>query len=83
MAGGGTIDVTAEGRVQVGFLPDLQRDLGLSYTPEHWDETRLAAWLCRNLREPSLTHASKQAFVAAWLRALHDTDGFKQTSDNQ
>ena len=83
VAGGGTIDVTAEGRVQVGFLPDLQRDLGLSYTPEHWDETRLAAWLCRNLREPSLTHASKQAFVAAWLRALLDTDGFTLARANQ
>lgn len=54
----------------------LRRDLGLSYTPEHWDETRLAAWRCRNLLERSLTHASKQAFVSAWLRALLDTEGF-------
>lgn len=83
VAGGGTIDVSAEGQVKVGFLPDLQRDLGLSYTPEHWDETRLAAWLCRNLLEPSLTHASKQAFVSAWLRALLDTDGFNLARANQ
>ena len=83
VAGGGTIDVTAEGQVKVGFLPDLQRDLGLSYTPEHWDETRLAAWLCRNLLVPSLTHASKQAFVAAWLRALLQTDGFNLARANQ
>ncbi|GHC11119.1 hypothetical protein GCM10010080_28530 [Thermomonas carbonis] len=83
VAGGGTIDVSAEGQVKVGFLPDLQRDLGLSYTPEHWDETRLAAWLCRNLLEPSLTHASKQAFVTAWLRALLGTDGFNLARANQ
>lgn len=83
VAGGGTIDVTAEGQVKVGFLPDLQRDLGLSYTPEHWDETRLAAWLCRNLLEPSLTHASKQAFVSAWLRKLLDTEGFNLARANQ
>ncbi|MBK8168673.1 MAG: DEAD/DEAH box helicase family protein [bacterium] len=65
---GGEIDVDGEsGKVISRFLPDLQRDLGLVYRPENWDEVRLAAWLCRNLPEPSLTHASKQAFVAAWL----------------
>ena len=83
VAGGGTIDVSAEGEVKVGFLPDLQRDLGLSYTPEHWDETRLAAWLCRNLLEPALTHAGKQAFVSAWLRTLLDTEGFNLARANQ
>ena len=83
VAGGGTIDVSAEGQVKIGFLPDLQRDLGLSYTPEHWDEIRLAAWLCRNLLEPSLTHASKQAFVSAWLRRLLESDGFTLARANQ
>ncbi len=83
VAGGGTIDVSVEGQVKVGFLPDLQRDLGLSYTPEHWDETRLAAWLCRNLLEPSLTHASKQAFVAAWLRRLLESEAFNLARANQ
>jgi type III restriction enzyme len=83
VAGGGTIDVTTEGVLKIGFLPELQRDLGLSYTPEHWDETRLAAWLCRNLLEPSLTHASKQAFVSAWMRKLLETDGFNLARANQ
>jgi len=63
---GGAIDVV-EGRVTTRFLADLQLDLGLAYKPEHWDATRLAAWLCRNLPEPSLTHASKMAFVTKWL----------------
>lgn len=68
---GGEIDVDGEsGKVVSRFLPDLQRDLGLVYQPEHWDEVRLATWLCRNLPEPSLTHASKQAFVAKWLTEL-------------
>ena len=68
---GGVIDVDdASGRVISRFLPDLQRDLGLVYQPENWDEIRLATWLCRNLPEQSLTHASKQAFVAAWLTDL-------------
>lgn len=68
--GGGLIDVDEYGKVVPQFLPDLQRDLGLAYTPEIWDTARIAAWLCRNLPEPSLTHASKQAFVAAWLGQL-------------
>ncbi|MGK2941801.1 MAG: DEAD/DEAH box helicase [Immundisolibacter sp.] len=74
---GGEIDVDAQtGKVFSRFLPDLQRDLGLIYQPEHWDAVRLAAWLCRNLPEQSLTHASKQAFVAAWLAGLLNREGF-------
>ncbi|MCH2090342.1 MULTISPECIES: DEAD/DEAH box helicase [Gammaproteobacteria] len=74
---GGEIDVDGDsGKVISRFLPDLQRDLGLVYQPEHWDEVRLATWLCRNLPEPSLTHASKQAFVAKWLTELLRREGF-------
>lgn len=74
---GGEIDIDgASGRVIPRFLPELQRDLGLVYTPEHWDELRIATWLCRNLPEPSLTHASKQAFVAKWLTELLRREGF-------
>lgn len=74
---GGEIDVDGEsGKLVSRFLPDLQRDLGLVYQPEHWDEVRLATWLCRNLPEPSLTHASKQAFVAKWLTELLRREGF-------
>jgi type III restriction enzyme len=67
---GGEIDIDAGGHVVSRFLPELQRDLGLAYQPENWDEVRIATWLCRNLPEPSLTHASKQAFVAAWITDL-------------
>ena len=73
---GGEMDVDAAGKLVPRFLPELQRDLGLAYPPEHWDAVRLAAWLCRNLPEPSLTHASKQAFVAAWLAALLQKESF-------
>jgi type III restriction enzyme len=74
---GGEIDVDdASGKLVSRFLPELQRDLGLAYQPEDWNQVRLAAWLCRNLPEPSLTHASKQAFVAAWLSALLRQDSF-------
>ncbi len=76
VAEGGEIDVDEGGRVVSRFVPDLQRDLGLVYQPENWDEVRIATWLCRNLPEPSLTHASKQAFVAAWLSDLLRRDGF-------
>ena len=44
-----------------------RKPCGLLYRPEHWDETRLATWLCRNLPEQSLTHAAKPAYVAAWV----------------
>ena len=80
---GGEIDIDDAGRVITRFLPELQRDLGLAYRPEHWDEVRLAAWLCRNLPEPSLTHAAKQAFVAEWLRKLLGTEGFSLARLNQ
>lgn len=83
VAEGGEIDIGDDGKIKVNFLPGLQRDLGLSYQPEHWDETRLAAWLCRNLPEPSVTHASKRAFVAAWLRTLLERDGFNLARANQ
>lgn len=73
---GGIIDIDARGRVMPTFLPELQRDLGLVYQPENWDDLRLATWLCRNLPEPSLTHASKQTFVAAWLTELLHREGF-------
>jgi len=73
---GGEIDIDESGRVVSRFLPELQRDLGMVYQPENWDEIRIATWLCRNLPEPSLTHASKQAFVAAWLTNLLRHDEF-------
>lgn len=73
---GGEIDIDDGGRVVSRFLPELQRDLGLVYQPENWDEIRVATWLCRNLPEPSLTHASKQVFVAAWLTELLRREAF-------
>ncbi len=74
---GGEIDVDdASGKIVSRFLPELQRDLGLVYQPENWDEVGIATWLCRNLPEPSLTHQAKQAFVAAWLTELLRRDGF-------
>jgi type III restriction enzyme len=61
---GGVIDIDeATGKLVQDFMPNLQRDLGLTYVPAHWDRVKLAAWLCSNLPEPSLTHASKLAFV--------------------
>ena len=52
------------------------------YQPENWDEVRLATWLCRNLPEPSFTHVSKQAFVAAWLTELLRREGFTLARTN-
>ena len=57
-------------------MAELQRDLGLAYRPEHWTEARLAAWICRNLPDPYTTHASKNAFVSAWLGKLLQHDGY-------
>ena len=71
VAEGGVIDVDdATGKLFQDFLPGLQRDLGLAYTPEHWDSIKLARWLCDNVPEPTLTHASKLAFVSGWLSDL-------------
>jgi type III restriction enzyme len=79
---GGEIDIDTAGHMVSRFLPELQRDLGLVYQPENWDEVRIATWLCRNLPEPSLTHASKQAFVAAWLTELLRREGFTLARTN-
>lgn len=81
---GGEIDVDAEtGKVTTRFIADLQRDLGLAYRPEHWDEVKIAAWLCRNLPEPSVTHAKKQAFVAKWTKELLERPGYDLGRVNQ
>jgi len=77
VAEGGVIDVDeASGKMIQNFLPNLQRDLGLAYTPEHWDTVKLAGWLCTNVPEPTLTHASKLAFVSGWLSDLLVQPGF-------
>lgn len=77
VAEAGEIDVDTEsGKVVSRFLPDLQRDLGLTYKPDNWDEVKLASWFCSNLPEPTLTHANKLAFVAAWLGDLLKREGF-------
>lgn len=77
IAEAGEIDVDSEsGKVISRFLPDLQRDLGLTYKPDNWDEVKLANWFCSNLPEPTLTHAAKLSFVAAWLGALLKQEGF-------
>lgn len=81
---GGEIDVDeTTGKVVHRFIPDLQRDLGLAYRPEHWDEVKLAAWVCRNLPEPSITHASKQAFVTGWLKELLKQNDFDLARANR
>ncbi|MCU7848951.1 MAG: DEAD/DEAH box helicase family protein [Candidatus Thiodiazotropha sp. (ex Lucinoma kastoroae)] len=71
VASGGELDIDEDrGEMKVNFMPQLQRDLGLAYTPEHWDEVKLATWFCRNLHDPTLTHESKRSFVAAWMSHL-------------
>lgn len=83
IAAGGQIDISEEGKLTVGFMADLQRDLGFSYRPEHWDEVRLAAWFCRNLLEPSITHESKRAYVSRWLQALLERDDYDLARANR
>lgn len=83
VAEGGTVDVDEDGHVTTAFLPNLQHDLGLAYVPEHWDETRLATWLCRNLPEPTITHAAKRAFVLHWLQELLRRTGFDLARANR
>ncbi len=71
----GEIDVGETGHMTTRFLRDLQRDLSLSYVPEHWTEAKLAAWFCRQIHDQSITHASKRAFVSAWLSSLLEKEG--------
>ncbi len=81
---GGLIDVDEEkGRIKASFTRELTRDLGLSYRPEHWTEAKLAAWFCRQLHDPFITHASKRAFVAGWLGSLLKYDEFDLAAVNR
>ncbi len=74
---GGEIDIDdSSGKVKTTFIADLQRDLGFAYTPEHWDEVRLAAWFCKNISMTSITHDKKMAFVSDWLRRLLDQNDY-------
>lgn len=67
----GTIDTDdKKGTVVVTFMPDLERDLALCYTPEHWTEAKLGAWLCRNVRETYITQSSMMVFVSAFVSTL-------------
>ena len=79
---GGTIDID-DGKVKFRFMAELQKDLGLAYRPEHWTEAKLAAWICRNLPDPYTTHASKNAFVSAWLGKLLFLDGYDLARANR
>ena len=66
----------SKGKLKVKFLPKLQRDLGLVYKPENWDEVKLTAWLCKNILEESLTHEAKRNFVLAWVNDLLSQENF-------
>lgn len=80
----GVVDIDdTSGKLVSRFLPSLQHDLELSYQPENWTEVKLASWLCANLPEPTLTHASKLAFVAAWMQQLLMQEGFNLARANQ
>ncbi|MBI4026195.1 MAG: DEAD/DEAH box helicase family protein [Verrucomicrobia bacterium] len=84
MAETGAIDVDKEkGKVRVTFLPELERDLALSYTPEHWTEAKLGAWLCRNVRETYITQQSMMVFVSAFLSALLKAPGLDLARANR
>lgn len=78
------IDIDDKGKLRRMFIKELERDLTLSYTPEHWDETKLAAWLCRNLRMiETITHSSMVAFVSSWLGRLLQKDEFDLARANR
>ncbi len=71
------LDVTEkEGHVTLNYLKDLQRELVLTYKPEHWDEARLECWICCNVVDFSVDHARKLAFVAGWIGELLRRDDF-------
>lgn len=81
---GGFVDIDDErGRVTTRYAKDLERDLALAYTPEHWTEAKLAAWFCRQIPDPTITHASKTAFVAGWLANLLENEGIDLARANQ
>lgn len=80
----GLIDVDEDaGRVKTSFSRELSRDLGLSYKPENWTEAKLAAWFCKQIHDTGITHASKRAFVAAWLGDLLTRDGYELGKANR
>ena len=67
---GGVIDVTQEGAINAKFGLKLERDLNLAYIPEHWNEAKLSAWFCYQIKDQAITHSSKRAFVSEWVSQI-------------
>ncbi|MDR3357926.1 MAG: DEAD/DEAH box helicase family protein [Desulfovibrio sp.] len=72
----GLIDVTADGQMTRDFQREVQICLDRAYSPEHWNEVQLAAWLCKKIQAPFMEHDVKSAFVVTWLNALLQKDQF-------
>lgn len=83
VAESGNIDISEQGKIVTQFMFDLERTLGLTYQPENKDIVKLATWLCKNLPDDSITHDSKQAFIANWLQCLLKEDKFDLARANQ
>lgn len=73
----GRIDVDGNGKVVSNFLGDVQLSLDLAYAPENWDAVKLAAWLCRQIDTPWMSHDLKMPFVQAWLANLISEHAFE------
>jgi hypothetical protein len=81
LADAGTIDVRP---ARWWWVPArLARDLDLVCVPEHWTEARLAAWLCRNLRETYITQSSMMLFVSEFLSGLLKVEGMDLARANR
>ena len=81
---GAQIDINEEeGTISVEYLKDLQRDLGLVYKPENWDENKLAVWLCRNVPDASSPHQKKLAFITRWVHKLLEEEDYDLATLNR
>ncbi len=71
---GGLIDVTEAGNITTLFVESIERDLNLVYKPENWTEAKLVSWFCQQVKDPSITHQSKVAFIREWITQLLNSE---------
>ena len=69
-------DVTAEGKLKVGFINDLQHAMTLFAADAGWTPAELVYWLDRNIPHTDVSFREANAFLSILVLRLMDERGF-------
>jgi len=71
----GEIDVTDEGKLEVHFVDQIHRQLGLLGIEPGWDLAGLTNWLDRQIPHPDITRTESTLFIHRALTGLIESRG--------